>query len=113
MVPGLGRLLLPRVHTLALLSVCGAALVALTAAGIDARHYHVVDPIAGLCLAACLIGTMYPLCVNVGRSLLQVRLSGTGVKVCRSGYGEDGVQRRLASPSGGRFKELMFGIILF
>ncbi|KAF0297494.1 Zinc transporter 6-B [Amphibalanus amphitrite] len=70
-VPGLGRLLLPRVHTLALLSVSGAALVALTAAGIDARHYHVVDPIAGLCLAACLVGTMYPLCVNVGRSLLQ------------------------------------------
>ena len=76
-LPGLGRLLLPRVHTLLLLSVSGAALVSLTAAVIDARHYHVVDPIAGLCLAACLVGTMYPLCVNVGRSLLQV--SGRGL----------------------------------
>ncbi|XP_037077437.1 zinc transporter 6-A-like [Pollicipes pollicipes] len=71
LVPGLGRLMVPRVHALLLLSTAGGALVCLTDLIIETRRYHLLDPVAGLCLSACVCGTMLPLCVNVAKSLLQ------------------------------------------
>uniref|UniRef100_A0A915HKA3 Zinc transporter 6 n=1 Tax=Romanomermis culicivorax TaxID=13658 RepID=A0A915HKA3_ROMCU len=70
-IPGLSRLLLPRVNPLSFLNVSGLSFCALTAILIESNDCNACDSFIAICLLFMIIGTMKPLAIYTGRILLQ------------------------------------------
>ncbi|KAK2176682.1 hypothetical protein NP493_646g01082 [Ridgeia piscesae] len=70
-VPGLSKLLLPRLNPFALIGSAGAAALLATYIAIDVNEYYTADTWAAIWIAAMTWGTMFPMCVYSGKILLQ------------------------------------------
>lgn len=93
-VPGLSKLLLPRINPFSLIGfACSVALV-LTYFLIDNQQYYVSDPWAAISIALMIFGTMFPMSAYTGKILLQTTPShilGQLDKVLREASTLDGV----------------------
>lgn len=70
-VPGLSRLLLPRINPFALLCWCDLAIVSSNLFLLRMGYGHFVDTLASLFIAFMTFGTMVPMAVYSGKILLQ------------------------------------------
>lgn len=70
-IPGLSRLLLPRINPLALLCWCGLAIVFSDSFLLKMGYGHFVDTLSSLLMAFMTFGTMVPMAVYSGKILLQ------------------------------------------
>jgi len=70
-VPGLSRLLLPRVNPLILIGWCGFFLTLLSDALLDLDNSHSVDTWAAILFGVVFFGTMFPMSAYAGKILLQ------------------------------------------
>lgn len=70
-VPGLSKLLLPRLNPFALIGSAGATAIVATYIAIDVNEYYTADTWAAVWIAAMTWGTMFPMCVYSGKILLQ------------------------------------------
>lgn len=70
-IPGLSRLLLPRINPLALLCWCGLAIVFSDSFLLKMGYGHFVDTLSSLLMAFMTFGTMVPMAIYSGKILLQ------------------------------------------
>lgn len=70
-VPGLAKLLLPRINPFALITCGGAMALVITHILIDMRNYYAADTWAAVWIALMTCGTMFPMSVYSGKILLQ------------------------------------------
>ncbi|XP_002737170.2 zinc transporter 6-A-like [Saccoglossus kowalevskii] len=70
-VPGLDKLLLPRVNPLALIGFAGGLSVFATHLLIEINNYFIADTLAAIIIAFMTCGTMFPMSVYTGKMLLQ------------------------------------------
>ena len=70
-LPGLSRLLLPRINPLALLCWCGLTIVFFDSFLLTMNYGHFVDTLSALLMAFMTFGTMVPMAVYSGKVLLQ------------------------------------------
>lgn len=70
-LPGLSRLLLPRINPLALLCWCGLTIVFFDSFLLTMNYGHFVDTLSALLMAFMTFGTMVPMAVYSGKILLQ------------------------------------------
>ncbi|XP_070578270.1 LOW QUALITY PROTEIN: zinc transporter 6-like [Ptychodera flava] len=70
-VPGLDKLLLPRVNPLALIGFAGGLSVLATHLLIEINNYYIADTLAAVSLACMICGTMFPMSAYTGKMLLQ------------------------------------------
>ena len=70
-IPGLSRLLLPRINPLALLAWCGLAIIASDSFLLKMGYGNFVDTLSSLLMAFMTFGTMVPMAVYSGKILLQ------------------------------------------
>ena len=70
-VPGLSKLLLPRLNPTSLLGIAAAACVLCVDLLLDAYDYTSADTLGGILIALMTLGTMTPMAVYCGRILLQ------------------------------------------
>lgn len=93
-VPGLSKLLLPRINPLALIAFAGGFALTITYVLIDAKLYYSMDTFAAMLIAIMTCGTMFPMAVYTGKILLQTTPShmlGQLDKVLREASTLDGV----------------------
>ncbi|GFO14343.1 Zinc transporter 6 [Plakobranchus ocellatus] len=93
-VPGISKLLLPRINPFALIGFsCTLALI-ITYFLIDTQQYYIADPWAAIAIAFMTFGTMFPMSTYTGKILLQTTPShilGQLDKVLREASTLDGV----------------------
>lgn len=70
-IPGLSKLLLPRINPMALIGFTGGIAVIITHILIDTKLYHSADTWAAVSIAIMTCGTMFPLSAYTGKILLQ------------------------------------------
>jgi zinc transporter 6 len=70
-IPGLSRLLLPRINPLALLCWCGLAIVFSDSFLLKMNYGNFVDTLSSLLMAFMTFGTMVPMAIYSGKILLQ------------------------------------------
>ena len=70
-IPGLSRLLLPRINPLALLCWCGLTIVFSDSFLLGMGYGHFVDTLSSLLMAFMTFGTMVPMAIYSGKILLQ------------------------------------------
>jgi zinc transporter 6 len=70
-IPGLSRLLLPRINPLALLCWCGLAILFSDSFLLKMGYGHFVDTLSSLLMAFMTFGTMVPMATYSGKILLQ------------------------------------------
>lgn len=93
-VPGLSKLLLPRINPLALIAFAGGFATTITYILIDTKLYYSMDTFAAMLIAVMTCGTMFPMAVYTGKILLQTTPShmlGQLDKVLREASTLDGV----------------------
>ncbi|XP_052698844.1 zinc transporter 6-A-like [Crassostrea angulata] len=93
-VPGLSKLLLPRINPFALIGCTGAIALILTYILVDTKSYYSADTWAAMAIAIKTCGTMFPMSVYTGKILLQTAPShilGQLDKVLREASTLDGV----------------------
>lgn len=93
-VPGLSKLLLPRINPFALIGCTGAIALVLTYILVDTKSYYSADTWAAMAIAIKTCGTMFPMSVYTGKILLQTAPShilGQLDKVLREASTLDGV----------------------
>lgn len=93
-VPGLSKLLLPRINPFALIAAAGGLALAIVYVLIDMRNYHSIDTWAAIWIALMTMGTMVPMSVYSGKILLQTtpsHLIGQLDKCLREASTLDGV----------------------
>ncbi|XP_033102453.1 zinc transporter 6-like [Anneissia japonica] len=70
-LPGLDRLLLPRVNPLMLIGLAGGVALFIVDLLVDVNNYYVADILAAYSIALMICGTMFPMSVYSGTILLQ------------------------------------------
>ncbi|ESN92259.1 hypothetical protein HELRODRAFT_194308 [Helobdella robusta] len=93
-VPGLSKILLPRINPFVLISLAGALALIVTHFLIDFYSYHSIDTWAAIWIALMTCGTMLPMSVYTGKILLQTtpsHLIGQLDKCLREASTLDGV----------------------
>lgn len=70
-VPGLSKLLLPRINPLALIGFTGGLVICITYILIDTKMYYSADTWAAISVAVMICGTMFPMSAYTGKILLQ------------------------------------------
>lgn len=93
-VPGLSKLLLPRINPLALIAFAGGFALTITYVLIDTKLYYSMDTFAAMLIAIMTCGTMFPMAIYTGKILLQTTPShmlGQLDKVLREASTLDGV----------------------
>jgi len=70
-VPGLSRLLLPRINPFTLLNWCGLCIVLADSFLLTMGYGHFVDTLSSLLMAFMVFGTMVPMAIYSGKILLQ------------------------------------------
>nr|XP_022330845.1 zinc transporter 6-A-like [Crassostrea virginica] len=93
-VPGLSKILLPRINPFALIGCTGAIALILTYILVDTKSYYSADTWAAMAIAIKTCGTMFPMSVYTGKILLQTAPShilGQLDKVLREASTLDGV----------------------
>ncbi|XP_064602001.1 zinc transporter 6-A-like [Liolophura sinensis] len=70
-IPGLSKLLLPRINPFALIAFAGGLAQVVAYILIDSKNYHVADTWAAMSIAFMILGTMFPMSVYTGKILLQ------------------------------------------
>ncbi|XP_052270950.1 zinc transporter 6-like isoform X2 [Dreissena polymorpha] len=93
-IPGLSKLLLPRINPLALIAFCGGFTLTISHVLIDSKSYYTSDTVAAVSIAFMTIGTMFPMAVYTGKILLQTtpaHMLGQLDKVLREASTLDGV----------------------
>ncbi|XP_052792532.1 zinc transporter 6-like [Mya arenaria] len=93
-IPGLSKLLLPRINPLTLIAFAGGFMLTITHILIDTRAYYTSDTCAAMMIAFMNIGTMLPMAVYTGKILLQTtpaHMLGQLDKVLREASTLDGV----------------------
>jgi zinc transporter 6 len=70
-IPGLSRLLLPRINPLALLAWCGLAIILSDSFLLKMGYGNFVDTLSSLLMAFMTFGTMVPMAIYSGKILLQ------------------------------------------
>ncbi|XP_077993972.1 zinc transporter 6-like [Glandiceps talaboti] len=70
-LPGLDKLLLPRVNPFALIGFAGGLAVFATQLLIELNNYFIADTLAAISVAIMICGTMFPMSVYTGKMLLQ------------------------------------------
>uniref|UniRef100_A0A0L8HAV3 Cation efflux protein transmembrane domain-containing protein n=2 Tax=Octopus bimaculoides TaxID=37653 RepID=A0A0L8HAV3_OCTBM len=93
-IPGLSKLLLPRLNPFALIAFAGAIALFSTHVLIDAKMYYSADTWAAVAIALMTWGTMFPMSMYTGKILLQTSPShiiGQLDKLLREASTLDGV----------------------
>ncbi|GAB1599797.1 zinc transporter 6-like isoform X2 [Argonauta hians] len=93
-IPGLSKLLLPRLNPFALIAFAGAIALFCTHVLIDAKMYYSADTWAAVAIALMTWGTMFPMSMYTGKILLQTSPShiiGQLDKLLREASTLDGV----------------------
>ncbi|KAL5008541.1 hypothetical protein ScPMuIL_014122 [Solemya velum] len=93
-IPGLSKLLLPRINPFALIAFTGGISMLVTYILIDAKNYLYADTWAAIAIAIMTCGTMFPISIYTGKILLQTSPShilGQLDKVLREASTLDGV----------------------
>lgn len=93
-VPGLSKLLLPRLNPSALIAFAGAIALFITYVLIDTKNYYAADTLAAVSIALMTWGTMFPMSMYTGKILLQTSPShiiGQLDKLLREASTLDGV----------------------
>ncbi|XP_060077095.1 zinc transporter 6-like [Ylistrum balloti] len=93
-VPGLSKLLLPRINPLALIGFTGGLAICLTYILIDTKLYYSADTWAAISIAVMICGTMFPMSAYTGKILLQTspaHILGQLDKLLREASTLDGV----------------------
>ncbi|KAK3580009.1 hypothetical protein CHS0354_001670 [Potamilus streckersoni] len=93
-VPGLSKLLLPRINPFALIAFAGGLALAVTYILIDTKNNFSADTFAAISIAVMMCGTMFPMSVYTGKILLQTSPShilGQLDKLLREASTLDGV----------------------
>lgn len=93
-VPGLSRVLLPRMNPFALFACAGWLALLITTILIDWHAYYKADSMAAICVSVMIFGTMTPMSVYTGKILLQTAPShviGQLDKILREAATLDGV----------------------
>ncbi|XP_061174714.1 zinc transporter 6-like [Saccostrea echinata] len=93
-IPGLSKILLPRINPFALIGCTGAIALILTYILVDTKSYYSADTWAAMAIAIKTCGTMFPMSVYTGKILLQTAPShilGQLDKVLREASTLDGV----------------------
>lgn len=93
-IPGLSKLLLPRINSLALIAFAGGFMLFITHVLIDTKNYFSSDTFSAMMIAIMMCGTMLPMAVYTGKILLQTTPShmlGQLDKVLREASTLDGV----------------------
>ncbi|KAJ8309323.1 hypothetical protein KUTeg_014197 [Tegillarca granosa] len=93
-IPGLSKLLLPRINPFALIGFAGGFALCITYVLIDTKAYYSADPWAAIAIAIMTCGTMFPMSVYTGKILLQTAPShilGQLDKILREASTLDGV----------------------
>ncbi|XP_046370294.2 zinc transporter 6-like [Haliotis rufescens] len=93
-VPGLSKLLLPRLNPFVLIAMAGATFLVITYILIDTKLYYSADTMSAVCIAIMTCGTLFPMSVYTGKILLQTTPShilGQLDKVLREASTLDGV----------------------
>lgn len=94
LIPGLSKLLLPRINPLALIAFAGGFMLTITHILIDTKSYFSSDTLAAMMIAVMTCGTMFPMAVYTGKILLQTtpaHMLGQLDKVLREASTLDGV----------------------
>lgn len=71
LIPGLGKLLLPRINPMWLIGVGSSIALFVSYILIDTQSYHTADTVAAISIAVMTCGTMFPMSVYTGKILLQ------------------------------------------
>ncbi|PVD26552.1 hypothetical protein C0Q70_14229 [Pomacea canaliculata] len=71
LVPGLSKLLLPRINPMLLMGFGSSLVLIIAYVLIDTQSYHAADTWAAICIAVMMVGTMFPMSVYTGKILLQ------------------------------------------
>ncbi|RUS80548.1 hypothetical protein EGW08_011688 [Elysia chlorotica] len=93
-VPGISKLLLPRINPFSLIGFSCALALVITHFLIDTQQYYIADPWAAIAIAIMTFGTMFPMSAYTGKILLQTTPShilGQLDKVLREASTLDGV----------------------
>lgn len=93
-VPGISKLLLPRINPFSLIGFSCALALLITHFLIDTQQYYIADPWAAIAIAFMTFGTMFPMSAYTGKILLQTTPShvlGQLDKVLREASTLDGV----------------------
>lgn len=93
-IPGLSKLLLPRINPLALIAFAGGGALVLVHILIDMNNYHASDTWSAVWIALMIVGTMFPMSAYSGKMLLQTtpsHMTGQLDKVLREASTLDGV----------------------
>ncbi|CAL1548697.1 unnamed protein product [Lymnaea stagnalis] len=93
-VPGLSKLLLPRINPFSLIGFACSLALLVTYFLIDTHQYYIADPWAAIAIAFMTFGTMFPMSSYTGKILLQTTPShilGQLDKVLREASTLDGV----------------------
>lgn len=93
-IPGLSKLLLPRLNPFALIAFAGAIALFITYILIDTKNYYAADTLAAVSIALMTWGTMFPMSMYTGKILLQTSPShiiGQLDKLLREASTLDGV----------------------
>lgn len=93
-IPGLSKLLLPRINPLALIAFAGGFMLTITHILIDTKNYFSSDTVSAMMIAVMMCGTMFPMAVYTGKILLQTtpaHMLGQLDKVLREASTLDGV----------------------
>ncbi|XP_059163784.1 zinc transporter 6-A-like [Physella acuta] len=93
-VPGLSKLLLPRINPFSLIGFACSVALLVTYFLIDTHQYYLADPWAAIAIAFMTFGTMFPMSAYTGKILLQTTPShilGQLDKVLREASTLDGV----------------------
>ncbi|CAG5127793.1 unnamed protein product [Candidula unifasciata] len=70
-VPGLSKLLLPRINPFSLIGFTCSCAILVTYLLIDTQQYYLADPWAAMAIAFMMFGTMFPMSAYTGKILLQ------------------------------------------
>ncbi|XP_064623089.1 zinc transporter 6-like isoform X2 [Lineus longissimus] len=70
-VPGLSKMLLPRINPFVLLGFAGGISLVVTHLLIDVYNYYAADTLFAMCIAVMTVGTMFPMAAYSGKILLQ------------------------------------------
>ncbi|XP_069116929.1 zinc transporter 6-like [Argopecten irradians] len=93
-IPGLSKLLLPRINPLALIGFTGGLAICITYILIDTKMYYSADTWAAISIAVMICGTMFPMSAYTGKILLQTspaHILGQLDKLLREASTLDGV----------------------
>ena len=70
-VPGLDKVLLPRINSLVLMGVCCVAMLLTSTALVTMSSYVILDSISAACISLMMLATMLPLSIQSGKILVQ------------------------------------------